>query len=156
MNELNNKIRVGIVGYGNLGRGVELAIEKNTDMELVAIFTRRSTDSIKNFNDSIRILDLSIAHEYINNIDVMILCGGSATDLPKQGPYFASLYNTVDSYDNHGSIPDYLKAMNKASMTNGKTSGVCIGWDPGIFSMNRVIFESIMPHGITYTFGVLA
>ncbi len=149
---LKKKIRIGIIGYGNLGKGVELAIDKNTDMELMAIFTRRPTESIKNCNNNIRILDINMAQDHVDNIDVMILCGGSATDLPIQGPHFASLYNTVDSYDNHGSIPDYLEAMNKASMGNGKTSGVCIGWDPGLFSINRALFESILPQGATYTF----
>lgn len=146
------KIRIGIVGYGNLGRGVELAISQNTDMELTAIFTRRPTNIINNYNKDTKVLDINIAHDYVDNIDVMILCSGSATDLPNQGPYFASMYNTVDSYDNHGKIPEYLKAMNEASMANGKTSAACIGWDPGLFSINRILFDSILPHGATYTF----
>lgn len=149
---MKEKIKIGIVGYGNLGRGVELAIRQNTDMELIAIFTRRPVDSIINIDEKVRILNINIVNNYVNNIDVMILCGGSATDLPIQGPYFASMYNTVDSYDNHGMIPEYLKAMNEASMTNGKTSAVCIGWDPGLFSINRILFDSILPHGATYTF----
>lgn len=148
---LREKIRVGIVGYGKLGRGVEIAIKQNTDMELVAIFTRRPVNSIRSYDD-IKILDVNISNDYVNDIDVMILCGGSATDLPIQGPYFASMYNTVDSYDNHGNIPEYLNAMNKASMARGKTSAACIGWDPGLFSMNRVLFDSILSSGTTYTF----
>lgn len=149
---MNNKIRVGIVGYGNLGKGVELAINQNTDMELVAIFTRRTIDTIDVNDGKIKVVSTNIAHKYINDIDVVILCGGSATDLPVQGPYFASMYNTVDSYDNHGNIPGYLKIMDNASRTNGRTSAICIGWDPGLFSMSRLLFQSILSNGKTYTF----
>lgn len=149
---LLEKIKIGIVGYGNLGRGVKLVINQNTDMELAAIFTRRTVDGIGIKDENIKVINTSMVHEYVNDIDVMILCGGSATDLPVQGPYIGSLYNTVDSYDNHGNIPEYLKAMDKASRTNGKTSAICIGWDPGLFSMNRVLFEAILPYGKTYTF----
>ncbi len=149
---MKEKIRVGIVGYGNLGKGVKLAISQNEDMELVAVFTRRPADALGINDEKIELVEANIAHEYINDIDVMILCGGSATDLPVQGPYFASMYNTVDSYDNHGNIPEYLKAMDNASRAKGNTSAICIGWDPGLFSMNRVLFESILPNGTTHTF----
>ncbi|SCG83858.1 diaminopimelate dehydrogenase [Proteiniborus sp. DW1] len=149
---MENKIKIGIVGYGNLGRGVELAVSKNEDMELIAVFTRRATESIKKYNGNLKIVDVNQACDYMKDIDVMILCGGSATDLPVQGPHFASMFNTVDGYDNHGKIPEYIRAMNEASMTSNKTSAVCIGWDPGLFSMNRILFESVLPYGATYTF----
>lgn len=149
---MHEKIRVGIIGYGNLGKGVELAIKKHTDMELVAIFTRRPVEFIEKVEKNTRILNTNTAHNYADDIDVVILCGGSATDLPVQGPYFASIFNTVDSYDNHKNIPEYFKAMDKASKTNNKTSAICVGWDPGLFSMSRLLFESILPCGDTYTF----
>lgn len=149
---MNEKIRIGIVGYGNLGKGVKLAISRYTDMELVAIFTRRPIDTIDTKDDKIKVANTSESHKYVDDIDVMILCGGSATDLPVQGPYFASMYNTVDSYDNHGNISEYLEIMDDASKASNKTSAICVGWDPGLFSMNRVLLESILSNGKTYTF----
>lgn len=140
------------MGYGNLGRGVKLAIGKSTDMELVAIFTRRPVETLEIDDEEIKVISTSMSYKYIDEIDVMILCGGSATDLPVQGPYFASMYNTVDSYDNHGNIPEYRRAIDNASRSNGKTSAICTGWDPGLFSMNRVIMEAILMNGSTYTF----
>lgn len=149
---MKDKIRIGIVGYGNLGRAARLAITQNPDMELIAIFTRRDVDCIDVENEKAKVLNIQIAEKYVNHIDVMLLCGGSAKDLPVQGPYFASMYNTVDSYDNHGNIPEYFKTMDKASRSNGKTSTICIGWDPGLFSINRILFETILPRGESYTF----
>ncbi len=148
---MKDKIKIGIVGYGNLGKGVELAIDQNDDMELTAIFTRRQIDSIIT-NSYARVLDVNNAVDYKGSIDVIILCGGSKTDIPIQGPYFAKMFNTVDGYDNHKNAAEYIKAMEDASKTKGKTCAPCVGWDPGLFSLNRVMLEAIMPQGTTYTF----
>lgn len=147
---MKDKIRIGIVGYGNLGKGAEIAIKNSKDMELVAIFSRRA--DVKNIIPKVVVADPNQAEDYTDNIDVMILCGGSSKDLPEQGPYFASLFSTVDGYDNHGNIPDYFKSMNEASKAGGNTSIISAGWDPGLFSMNRVLFEAALPQGISYTF----
>lgn len=149
---MQQKIRVGIVGYGNLGRGVKAAIKQNADMELVAVFTRRPVDTVKVDEPQVKVLNVDAAKEYVNNIDVMILCGGSATDLPKQGPYFASLFNTVDSFDTHAKIPEYFKIINESAQASGKTSAISIGWDPGLFSLNRLLGEVVLPVGASYTF----
>jgi len=146
------KMRVGIVGYGNLGRGVEAAIQLNTDMELRAVFTRRDPATLKIHSQSARVEAVGNANAFINELDVLILCGGSATDLPEQGPYFARLFNTVDSYDTHAKIPEYYGAVNKAAKESGKTAAICIGWDPGLFSLNRMVAEAILPDGKEYTF----
>lgn len=146
---MENKIRVGIVGYGNLGRGVELALKQNSDFILKAIFTRRDPslmDTDSNMISMDKILD------YKDAIDVMILCGGSANDLPQQCPIIASHFNTVDSYDNHGKIPEYFNMIDKVAKKSNKVSLFSIGWDPGLFSLNRLIAQSILPHGKTYTF----
>lgn len=147
---MNSQIRVGIVGYGNLGRGVLAAIEQCPDMELVGIFTRRSPESIS-VND-VKVLHISEAESYKDKIDVMILCGGSATDLPEQGPMFSQMFNTVDSYDTHAKIPEYFEAVDKAAKESGKTSIISVGWDPGLFSINRLMAEAILPAGENYTF----
>lgn len=146
------KIRVGIVGYGNLGHGVEAAIMQNPDMELVGVFTRRDPDNVKTLDGRVKVLHVDKAREFANNIDVMVLCGGSATDLPVQGPYFSRFFNTVDSYDTHAKIPDYFEAVNEAAMANRKTAAISIGWDPGLFSMNRMLAEAVLPQGKEYTF----
>lgn len=146
------QIRVGIIGYGNLGRGVVAAIGQCTDMKLVAIFTRRSPESISVNDPTVRVFHISEAEKYVDEIDVMILCGGSASDLPEQGPHFARLYNTVDSFDTHAKIPEYYALVDAAAVSNGKTSVISVGWDPGLFSINRLITESILPNGETYTF----
>ncbi|MDO9533850.1 MAG: diaminopimelate dehydrogenase [Bacillota bacterium] len=145
-------IRVGIVGYGNLGRGVEASICQNPDMKLIAVFTRRNPDSLKTNDKSVKVLHVDKAREYVNDIDVLILCGGSATDLPVQGPYFSMFFNTVDSYDTHAKILEYSAAVNKSALANGKTAAISIGWDPGLFSMNRVLAEAVLPQGKEYTF----
>lgn len=147
---MSSQIKVGIVGYGNLGRGVLAAIEQCPDMELVSIFTRRSPESIS-VND-VKVLHISEAESYKDKIDVMILCGGSATDLPEQGPQFAQWFNTVDSYDTHAKIPEYFDSVDQAAKESGKTSIISVGWDPGLFSINRLMAEAILPAGENYTF----
>lgn len=149
---MNRKIRVGIVGYGNLGKGTVAAIGQCPDMELVAIFTRREPESIAVQNPGVKILHISEAEAYTGEIDVMILCGGSATDLPEQGPAFARLFNTVDSYDTHAKIPEYFQVVDNAAKEGGKTSIISVGWDPGLFSINRLMAEAILPNGENYTF----
>ncbi len=146
------KIKLGIVGYGNLGRGVEAAINQNSDMELIAVFTRREPEKLNIKNDNAKVLHIDKIEDFVNDIDVMILCGGSATDLPEQGPLYAKLFNTVDSFDTHAKIPEYFAAVNESAATSGKTSAICIGWDPGLFSLNRMISEAILPEGNEYTF----
>ena len=145
-------IKVGIVGYGNLGRGVEAALNQNPDMELVAVFSRRDQSAVKTNDQRVKVLHVDMVEAFVNDIDVMILCGGSATDLPIQGPYFSKLFNTVDSYDNHAKIPEYYTAVNESAVSNGKTAGISIGWDPGLFSMNRMLAEAVLPQGEEYTF----
>lgn len=149
---MNNKIRIGIIGFGNVGKATELSVEQTPDMELVAIFTRRKPETIKNKNTKIKIIPVSQAGNFANNIDVAILCGGSAKDLPQQGPKFASLFNTVDSFDTHAKIRDYFSAVDKAARKGGRTSIISTGWDPGLFSLLRVIEESALPRGTGYTF----
>lgn len=145
------KIRIGILGYGNLGKGVELAIKANDDMELVAIFTRRNPKEIQTVYFK-NVLNISEMEKWKDKIDVLLLCGGSATDLPEQGPYYAKNFNTVDSYDTHAKIPEYFEAMDKSSKEGGKVSIISIGWDPGAFSLNRLFAEAFLPKGKTYTF----
>ncbi|EHQ90917.1 diaminopimelate dehydrogenase [Desulfosporosinus youngiae] len=147
-----NKIRIGIVGYGNLGKGVKAALKQNSDLELAAIFTRRAAQSIEIADEPIEIVNIDKAVDYTGNIDVMILCGGSATDLPEQGPYLAKMFNTVDSFDTHAKIPEYFKAVNEAALKGGKVAAISIGWDPGLFSMNRMLAEAVLPDGKEYTF----
>lgn len=145
-------IRIGILGYGNIGRGVEAAIKQNSDTGLVAIFTRRTPQSILPSTPGIPVEHISKAQAYINKIDVMILCGGSATDLPEQGPQFAAMFNTIDSYDTHARIADYYGAIDVVAKEAGKTSIISVGWDPGLFSMIRMLSGVILPKGQDYTF----
>ena len=142
-------IRIGIVGYGNLGRGVEHAIRQNPDMELIAVFTRRAPESV---SASVPVVSLSEVESYKGKIDVMILCGGSATDLPDQGPAIAKHFTAVDSFDTHARIPEYFEKVNAAAEANGHIAVISTGWDPGLFSLNRLLFESILPEGNEYTF----
>jgi len=146
------QIKIGIVGYGNLGKGVKKGISNYPDMNLTAIFTRRPVESINITEKEIKILNVDDAQKYKDKIDVMILCGGSATDLPVQGPAFAKMFNTIDSFDTHNKIPEYYEKMNKAASENENTSAISIGWDPGLFSINRTLFEAILPQGKGYTF----
>lgn len=146
---MDQKIKVGIVGYGNLGQGAEKAVVQNADMELVAVFTRRQPADI---SSDAKMVHISKLEEYKGKIDVMLLCGGSATDLPVQGPELAALFNTVDSYDTHAKIPEYFEAMDAAARSNGNVCVISTGWDPGLFSLNRLLAESILPEGQEYTF----
>ncbi len=145
-------MKVGIVGYGNLGRGVELAIGQNPDMELIAIFTRRQPEQVSETASGVKFEHISALEQYIGKIDVMILCGGSATDLPEQGPSIARMFNTVDSFDTHAKIPEYFEQVDAATKGRGTLSVISTGWDPGLFSMNRLLAEAILPEGKDYTF----
>lgn len=147
-----SKIRIGIVGYGNLGKGVEASISQNDDMELSAVFTRRDPMSFRTVTESVPVLSIEDAEKFANDIDVMILCGGSSTDLPLQGPHFAKLFNTVDSFDTHAKIPDYFSVMDKAAKESKKVSVISIGWDPGLFSLSRMLFGAVLPVGDNITF----
>lgn len=144
-----SKIRVGIVGYGNLGRGLEKNIGLNDDMDLVAIFTRRDPESIKS---SVKVESFDNIKSYKDKIDLMFLCGGSFKDLREQTCLVNKDFNTVDSFDNHGEIPDYFKEVDKSARESGNLSLISTGWDPGLFSLARVLFSSILPKGRTYTF----
>lgn len=146
---MKQQIRIGIVGYGNLGRGVEMAIKQNPDMRLDGIFTRRDPSTIPSEAKAYYIDD---AEKLAGEFDVMILCGGSATDLPEQGPQFARLFHTVDSFDTHARIPEYFEQVDSIARANGKVSVISTGWDPGLFSLNRLLAESILPEGKEYTF----
>ena len=144
-------IRIGILGYGNLGRGVELAIDHTSDMELVGVFTRRDPAALRTVTGA-KVYSIEQAETMQNDIDVMILCGGSATDLPVQTPKFAQLYNVIDSFDTHAKIPEHFDAVDAAAKAAGKTAIISTGWDPGMFSLNRVLAQAILPQGDTYTF----
>lgn len=147
---MSEKIKVGILGYGNLGRGAEMAISQQPDMELVAVFSRRG--AVETVGKDVKTLHIDEATDYVEKIDVMILCGGSATDLPEQAPAFARLFNTVDSYDTHALIPEYFETVDKASKESGNLNIISVGWDPGLFSINRVMAEAVLHEGKTYTF----
>lgn len=142
-------IKVGIVGYGNLGRGVEKALKQNPDFELRAIFSRRNPDQVAAAQGVVHISEIE---KYKGDIDVLILCGGSATDLPEQGPELATLFNTVDSFDTHAKIPAYFEQVNEAAVKGGNVSVISTGWDPGLFSLNRLLAENVLPEGKEYTF----
>ena len=145
-------IRIGILGYGNLGRGVECAIKHNPDLELKAVFTRRDPASVKILTETAKVYHVDDAVKMKDDIDVMILCGGSATDLPVQTPEFAKYFNVVDSFDTHAKIPEHFEAVDKAAKESGKTALISAGWDPGMFSLNRLYANAIMPTGKDYTF----
>lgn len=147
---MTEKIRVGIVGYGNLGRGAELAIKQQPDMELVAVFSRRG--KVDTIDPNVTSLHIDEAKNYRDKIDVMILCGGSATDLPEQTPKFTEMFNTVDSFDTHAKIPEHFAKVDEAAKKSGKISIISAGWDPGLFSINRVMSEAVLIDGKTYTF----
>ena len=145
-------IRIGIMGYGNLGRGVENAIRHNPDTELAAVFTRRDPASLKIATENVPVVSAAKAAEWKDRIDVLILCGGSATDLPKMTPEYAALFNVVDSFDTHARIPEHFRNVDEASKKAGKISVISIGWDPGLFSLNRVLGDAILPGSRNYTF----
>lgn len=146
------KIKIGIYGYGNLGKGVELALKNCPDMELKCIFTRRDPASISPLSQDSKVFSADDALSMKNDIDVMILCGGSATDLPKQGPTVCKMFNTIDSFDTHAKIPEYFSIMNKTAKENDTLSLISCGWDPGLFSLNRSLLDSILPIGKNYVF----
>ncbi|MBO8434411.1 MAG: diaminopimelate dehydrogenase [Tyzzerella sp.] len=149
---MSSKIRIGIAGYGNIGRGVELAIKQNPDMELVAVLTRRDPSSVKILTEGVKIVHVNDASSLKDDIDVMILCGGSATDLPVMGPQFAEMFNTIDSFDTHARIPEYFASVDDAAKKGNNVSIISVGWDPGMFSINRLYGEAILPVGSHYTF----
>lgn len=145
-------MRIGILGYGNLGRGVECAIKQNPDMELVAVFTRRSPESVSILTKDAKVCSVADVEQWKDKIDVMILCGGSATDLPEQTPKYAELFNVVDSFDTHARIPEHFENVDAAAKKNGHVGIISVGWDPGMFSLNRLYANCILPEGKDYTF----
>ncbi|OCL85149.1 Meso-diaminopimelate D-dehydrogenase [Arcobacter porcinus] len=147
---MSNKIKVAILGYGNLGKGVELSILKNPDMSLEAVFSRRDPKSVKTINTPVYSVENIL--DYKDKIDVLILCGGSKDDLPVQTPEFAQYFNTVDSYDNHAQIPEYFASVDAVAQKSKKIAMISVGWDPGMFSINRLFGEALLPDGETYTF----
>ena len=149
---LTKEIRVGIAGYGNLGRGVESAISQNKDMTLVGVFTRREPKDVQLISQEVPVYTLDEIESFKDKIDVLILCGGSKNDLPEQGPALAKHFTTVDSYDTHAKIPEYFAAVDEVAQAAGTTAIISVGWDPGLFSINRLMGESILPEGETYTF----
>ena len=146
------KIRIGIAGYGNLGKGVESAIAQNDDMELKAVFTRRNPENVKVRTAGVKVLQADELSHMQDELDVLILCGGSATDLPVQTPQYASMYNVVDSFDTHARIPEHFAAVDAAAKKAGKVSLISCGWDPGMFSLNRLYANCVLPEGKDYTF----
>ena len=149
---MQKKIKVAIMGYGNLGRGVELALRANPDMELAAFFTRRSPETLHTLTPQVPVYHIDRAIEMKNDFDVMILCGGSATDLPEQSPKFAEHFNIVDSFDTHAKIPEHFANCDAAARTGGKVTLISAGWDPGMFSLQRLLGGAILPDGSDYTF----
>lgn len=152
-NEKGDKnMKVGILGYGNLGRGIECAIKQNDDMELVAVFTRRDPSTVSVLTEGVNVYSVSdiIAHK--DDIDVLILCGGSATDLPEQTPEYAKYFNVIDSFDTHARIPEHFDNVDKNAKESGHIALISCGWDPGMFSLNRLYANAILPEGNDYTF----
>ncbi|MDO4598699.1 MAG: diaminopimelate dehydrogenase [[Ruminococcus] gnavus] len=145
-------IRIGILGYGNLGRGVECAIRQNPDMELVAVFTRRNPEDVTILTETAAVCSIADAADWKEKIDVMILCGGSATDLPVQTPEYAKMFNVVDSFDTHAKIPEHFANVDAAAKEGGHIGMISVGWDPGMFSLNRLYGNVVLPEGKDYTF----
>ena len=145
-------VRIGILGYGNLGRGIECAIRQNQDMELVAVFTRRDPQQVKIQTEGVSVYKVDQIAEFQEKIDVLMLCGGSATDLPKQTPEYAKYFNVIDSFDTHANIPQHFADVDEAAKANGHVAMISVGWDPGMFSLNRLYAASILPEGKDYTF----
>ena len=145
-------VRIGIIGYGNLGRGVECAVKQNEDTELVAVFTRRDPQTVKVLTPGVTVASVADVADWKDKIDVMIICGGSATDLPKQTPEYAKLFNVVDSFDTHARIPEHFANVDAAAKAAGKVALISCGWDPGMFSLNRLYANCILPDGKDYTF----
>lgn len=145
-------IRIGILGYGNLGRGVECAVKQNPDMEVAAVFTRRNPEDLEVLTEGAAVCNIKDVSEWKDKIDVMILCGGSATDLPEQSPRFAEMFNIVDSFDTHAKIPQHFANVDEAAKKGGNVAVISVGWDPGMFSLNRMYADAILPEGKDYTF----
>ncbi len=145
-------IRIGILGYGNLGRGVECAIKQNADMKLAAVFTRRDPATVQILTEDVPVCRIADVQEWKDKIDVMILCGGSATDLPKQTPVYAEMFNVIDSFDTHARIPEHFEDVDAAAKKGGNVGIISVGWDPGMFSLNRLYANVILPEGRDYTF----
>ncbi len=145
-------IRVGIMGYGNLGRGIECAIKQNDDMELVAVFTRRNPDTVKVLTPGVRVYKAEQAIDMKDDIDILVLCGGSATDLPEQTREYAKYFNVIDSFDTHARIPEHFANVDAAAKSGGHIAIISTGWDPGMFSLNRLYAGAILPQGKDYTF----
>lgn len=144
-------MKIGIVGYGNLGRGVECAIKQNSDMELFGVFTRRAPETVKTLTGA-KVYRMDDILNYKNEIDVLVICGGSATDLPQQTPFLAEHFNVVDSFDTHAKIPEHFAATDSAAKKGSKIAMISVGWDPGMFSLNRLYAEAVLPNGKDYTF----
>ena len=149
---MSNQIKVAIAGYGNLGRGVEAAIAQNPDMRLVGVFSRRDPATVNLLDSNVPVYDIDKIEQFKDQVDVMILCGGSKSDLPEQGPYLAQHFNTVDSFDTHAKVNEYYDALDVSAQKSGKVALLSVGWDPGLFSLNRLYGETILSQGETYTF----
>ncbi len=147
---MSQKIKIAVLGYGNLGRGVELAARNSKDLELTAVFSRRNPSEVKTCGTPVFIADEILSHK--GRFDVLVLCGGSATDLPTQTPEFAKDFNVVDSFDTHAKIPEHFAAVDAAAKKGGKVGIIAVGWDPGLFSLNRLFGESVLENGSSYTF----
>ncbi|MDY6068277.1 MAG: diaminopimelate dehydrogenase [Opitutales bacterium] len=145
-------IKIGIIGYGNLGRGVESAIRQNPDMELVAVFTRRNPERLKISTDTAKVVSVEKIADWQDKVDVMVICGGSATDLPKQTPEYAKMFNVIDSFDTHAKIPEHFAVVDKSAKAAKKVAIISVGWDPGLFSLNRMYANAILTNGKDYTF----
>ena len=145
-------IRIGILGYGNLGRGVECAIKHNPDLELVAVFTRRAPETVKILTETAAVYSVNDAEKMKDKIDVLIICGGSATDLPKPTPEYAKMFNVIDSFDTHARIPEHFDSVDAAAKESGHIGIISVGWDPGMFSLNRLYANAILTNGKDYTF----
>jgi len=149
---MTERIRIAIAGYGNLGRGAEAAIAQSPDMQLTGIYTRRAPEHVQPLDAAVPVRRLDDIAQHKQDIDVLILCGGSKNDLPQQGPALAAQFNTLDSYDTHARIPEYFEAVDAAARSGGNVALISVGWDPGLFSLNRLFGEAILPQGDTYTF----
>ena len=149
---MKEQIRIGILGYGNLGKGVECAVKQNADMKLAAVFTRRSPESLKILTEGVPVYPAAEAAAHADEVDVLILCGGSATDLPTQTPEMAKYFNVIDSFDTHARIPEHFANVDAVAKENGKVGLISAGWDPGMFSLNRVYASAVLPSGKDYTF----
>ncbi|MEE1015077.1 MAG: diaminopimelate dehydrogenase [Lachnospiraceae bacterium] len=149
---MKEQIRIGILGYGNLGKGVECAVKQNEDMKLTAVFTRRAPESLKILTEGVPVYSAADAAAHADEVDVLILCGGSATDLPEQTPEMVKYFNVIDSFDTHARIPEHFANVDAAAKASGKIGIISCGWDPGMFSLNRVYASAVLPNGKDYTF----